>query len=201
MPDVATSDQLRLFIAVSVPEEVKTEIERAQDEIRRVVNSRAIRWTHRGQFHLTLKFLGDVDSSRLEALTSALDHACRGFEPLQLKAEKVGFFPNPRAPRVLWVGISEANEQLGSLQHAVETATLPFCAEARMDKFAAHITLARIQKIHRSEIDALGTLADRLSRKSLGTWTAPEVELLRSELSPTGAIHTVLSTSPLTKSE
>ena len=199
MPDVAPSEQLRLFIAVSVPEEVKANVERAQEEIRHDLNSKNVRWTRSDQFHLTLKFLGSVESSRVGDLVAALSNACKRFSPLQLRAEKVGCFPHLLAPRILWVGISDENDQLLPLQNAIEAATLSFTTEQRHEKFTGHITLARIQAMHRSNAEILRPLVERYSTRVLGAWTAHQLELFRSELSPQGAKHSVIATSPLTQ--
>src|SRR5207249_100197 len=117
---------LRLFIAVTIPEKVKTEIEKAQSELRRSVPSARARWTTREQFHLTLRFLGSVESERIDALTEAVRGACQGFAALELRAERIGFFPGPRRPRVVWAGIHDQQGQLGQVHRAVTAATQGF---------------------------------------------------------------------------
>lgn len=87
----ARPETYRVFIAISLPEQVKDEIERAQEELRGALPAECVRWTKRGQFHLTLKFLGDVESRRLEALTDSVGRACEGFGILQLRAGRIGF--------------------------------------------------------------------------------------------------------------
>ena len=104
MADGAT---FRLFIAVTIPEEIKAKIEEAQAELRRALPAHGVRWTRREQFHLTLRFLGDVDAARVEPLGEAIRAVCRGFGPLHLRAERVGFFPDLRYPRVVWVGVQD----------------------------------------------------------------------------------------------
>src|ERR1039458_10598341 len=97
---MADTEQFRLFVAVTVPESVKAKMEEAQAELRRVLPQRSVRWARREQFHLTLRFLGDVEAARVEALGEAIRAACRGFGALHLHAERVGFFPDLRHPRV-----------------------------------------------------------------------------------------------------
>src|ERR1039458_2056675 len=92
-------ERFRLFIAVTIPEEVKAKIAEAQSELRRALPERSVRWTKREQFHLTLRFLGNVDAPRVEALEEALRAACRGFSALWLSARGIGFFPDLRFPR------------------------------------------------------------------------------------------------------
>ena len=194
------SERFRLFLAVAIPEEVKARIEDAQAELRRAVPDASARWTRRAQFHLTLKFLGDVEGARVEALIKAMRGACRGFTPLRLRAEGVGCFPDPRQPRVLWTGVRDAAEQLPRLHAAVNLASRDFTAEAKEERFAGHVTLARLKGIKRAEAEALARVAAGLRERRFGQWAAGQIELLRSELAPQGARHTLLAAIALAES-
>ena len=106
----------RLFIALTIPDEIKAGIEKAQEEMRRALPEGRIRWIRREQFHLTLRFLGEVDAERVQPLIDAVRGACNGFAPLSLCSERVGFFPDGRFPRVLWVGVNDRENNLPRLQ-------------------------------------------------------------------------------------
>lgn len=190
-------ERFRLFIAVTIPEEVKAKIAEAQSELRRALPERSVRWTKREQFHLTLRFLGNVDAPRVEALEEALRAACRGFSALRLSARGIGFFPDLRFPRVAWVRVSDQANQLARLQQAVEVSTREFTPEEPGEAFTGHVTLARIKRIRRPEAEALGKTAAGMAERRFGEWTAYKVELMRSELSPKGALHTSLAAIPL----
>ena len=194
---MADNEQFRLFIAVSIPEEVKARMEAAQEELRRALRSHSVRWTRPEQFHLTLKFLGAVAAARAAELEGALRAACREFGPLQLRAERVGFFPDQRYPRVVWLGVQDADDRLTRLQQAVDTATRAFAAEQKEERFSGHVTLARIKGLHRSEAEALSQAAAGMGERLFGQWTALEVELMRSELMSQGARHSSLASIPL----
>ena len=194
---MANSEQFRLFIAVTIPEEVKTKIEEAQGKMRRALPERAVRWTRREQFHLTLKFLGDVDAARVEALGEAIRAACQGFGALHLRAERVGFFPDLRYPRVVWVGVKDQAEQLPRLQGAVESAMREYATEDKEERFTGHVTLARIKGIRRPEAEALDKAAAGMAEQLFGQWTAYQVELMRSELLPQGARHSSVASITL----
>jgi RNA 2',3'-cyclic 3'-phosphodiesterase len=187
------SQRLRLFIALAIPEAVKAELEQAQADLRRGLPGPNVRWTRREQFHLTLKFLGDVEAARVESLGEALRGACQGFAPLRLRAEGVGGFPDLRYPRVLWTGVRDETEQLPRLQAVADLAGRDFTSEEKDERFTGHVTLARIKGIKRSEAEALAHLAAGLRERLFGQWTAYKIELLRSELSPRGARHTPLA--------
>jgi 2'-5' RNA ligase len=187
------SDRFRLFIALAIPEAVKAKMEEAQAELRRTLPEHGVRWTRREQLHLTLKFLGDVDAARVEALGEAIRAACRGFGTLHLRAERVGFFPDLRYPRVVWAGVQDQAERLPRLQQAVDAATRDFTTEQKEERFTGHVTLARIKAIRRPEAAALAKAAAARTEMVFGQWTAGHVELMRSVLSPQGASHSSLA--------
>ncbi|HWW01285.1 MAG TPA: RNA 2',3'-cyclic phosphodiesterase [Candidatus Acidoferrum sp.] len=189
--------RFRLFIAVAIPEEVKAAIETAQNELRRTLPGGVVRWTRREQFHLTLRFLGDVAVAQLAALEGAARQVCARFAPLEMRGEDVGFFPERGLPRVIWVGIKDQAGRLPELQHALQEATLAFSSEAPERRFTGHVTLGRIKDIRRPEAETLTEAGARLAGLRSGWWTAPTIEIMRSELSPTGATHTALAALPL----
>ncbi len=197
MDDLNLPEHLRLFVALAVPEEVKDEIEKAQHELRRVVQQIQASWTRREQFHLTLKFLGNVEAQQVAALTQALNLAAQAFVPLQLRAEQVGFFPNARFPRVLWVGVQDTRNQLFPLQQAVQSASSVFTTEESEKRFSGHVTLARIKALKRSEAATLSKAATAMNQRLFGQWTAESIQLMRSQLSSQHALHSTLAAIPL----
>jgi len=197
---MAGSEQFRLFIAVAIPEDVKAKLAEAQSELRRVMPEHGVRWTPREQFHLTLRFLGDVEAERIEALGEALRRACLGFGALHLRAEKMGFFPDLRRPRVAWAGVHDREERLPVLQQTVDAATRDFTTEPKEERFTGHVTLARIKAIRRPEVEALGKAAADLAERVFGQWTIGRVDLMRSVLSSHGASHSTLEAVALADS-
>ncbi len=196
MPDQPPRTKLRLFVAITLPEEVKTAIEQAQAELRRALPRPVFRWTKREQFHLTLKFLGYIEQSRVEELIAAIQRACQPFSSLNLRAGNLGFFPGGSRPRVLWVGIQDAADILTSLQQSIEVAVAPFTDEEAEDRFKGHVTLARIKDIQRSDAEKLRNAAKSLQDRSFGEWTARNAEVIQSSLSPTGARYTTVACAP-----
>jgi 2'-5' RNA ligase len=190
-------DPLRLFIAIQIPEEVRSAIEKSQSELRRALPQSSIRWTARDQLHLTLKFLGEVESQRSEVLIEALRSTCQNFAALQLRVQGLGCFPARRSPRVVWVGINDALGELVRLQRALETIVKDFTEEEPDERFTGHATLARIKHLHRTEIETLRCQISERAERLFGEWTAAEIELIRSDLSSTGARHTRLAAIPL----
>jgi RNA 2',3'-cyclic 3'-phosphodiesterase len=186
-------ERYRLFVAVAVPDDVKVNLEAAQANLRQVLPDRNVRWARREQFHLTLRFLGDVEAARVEALAEAIRTACAGFGALHLRAERIGCFPERGYPRVVWVGVRDEAEQLPRLQQVVEAASAGFISEPKEERFTGHLTLARIKGIKRPEAEALSKAAAGMADRVFGQWPAYQIELMRSELLPQGARHRSLA--------
>ncbi len=176
----------RLFIALAVPEEVKKELQRAQSELRGRLQKHTVRWAPPAQMHLTLKFLGNVASNRIDELVASLRSACDGVAPLELSAAGIGFFPNAQRPRVIWAGILNENNRLEHLQQKVAASTGTFTTVSDEKAFAAHLTIARIKERNASDARALGVGAAEMNGREFGRWTAASVEIIRSKLGPAG---------------
>jgi 2'-5' RNA ligase len=198
----------RLFIAVAVPEDVRKELATAQAGLRQALAASgrlSLRWVRPEQFHLTLKFLGNVDVALAEPLAARLGTVCRHFPPLQLRAEGLGVFPESGLPRVIWAGVSDASERLFPLHRAVEDALKEFMPQpagadgrtaTKEDKFTGHVTLGRVREIRRPEAAVLTGAVRAKAAKFFGEWTADAIDLMRSELSSDGARHTRVAGAP-----
>lgn len=188
----------RLFLAIRIPETVRMKLQRLQREWEPLLPARAARWTRPEQFHLTLKFLGNVPAVETGALSEAVRAVCATASSLRLRAEGVGFFPNESSPRVFWVEIKSLDGKLAAFQQQLEEAVEPFAEKQEAKKFTAHVTLARFEKLGGREIEKW-TEQPRKGR-TFGEWTAREIELVQSILSPSGAIHAIFDTF-MTKNE
>jgi 2'-5' RNA ligase len=193
MTDQNPASLLRLFIAIPIPEPVRDEIIRVQQELQPLVPRDVVRWARSDQFHLTLRFLGDVPADGVEELKESAGAVCRNARPLSLRAEGVGFFPNPRSPRVIWMGINDREGRLVDLQKQIETAVGPFSPEPGEKNFTGHATLGRLKNPRPADTRDLAARAQSLEKRLFGEWTAHEIEIIRSELSPAGARYTSLA--------
>src|SRR5260370_33444420 len=101
---------LRAFIAIQLSEEMKRQIGSVQAELKREVSGserrgKAVKigWTQPEGIHLTLKFLGDIQETQVEALREILHNGAAPARPFTLQARGPGAFPNPLAPRASWL--------------------------------------------------------------------------------------------------
>jgi 2'-5' RNA ligase len=193
MLDQNQTSLLRLFIAIPIQEPVRDEIIRVQQELQPLVPRDVARWTRPDQFHLTLRFLGDVPADSVEDFKKTVGVVGRNTRSLFLRAEGVGFFPNPRSPRVIWVGINDREGRLVDLQRQIETAVGPFSPEPGEKNFMGHVTLGRLKNPKPSDAGNLAARAQALKNRIFGEWTAHEIEIIQSELSPAGARYNSLA--------
>jgi 2'-5' RNA ligase len=195
---MADDPKQRLFVAIAVPESVKAALREVQDELRRVLPPKLASWTRPDNMHMTLRFLGDVEASRSPDLHASLWQAIAGFGPVQLVCERLGCFPDLRYPRVVWAWAHDDQERLPQLVNQVNEATLPFAERPPDARFVGHITLARPRQIRRLEADALAKFGVAAAARGFCSWSAEELELIRSELSPGGSRYTTMARFPLT---
>jgi RNA 2',3'-cyclic 3'-phosphodiesterase len=192
---------LRLFIALPIPELVKAELTRAQVELRRVAPGDGVRWVKAEQMHLTLSFLGQVESGRVEAVIAAARDACTGLAAFPLRAQEAGFFPEARRPRVVWTGLHDETGALAALQRTVVQAVGKFAEKAEDRPFRPHLTLGRVKSLRPAEARALAEAVAALSHRSFGEWTADKLAVMRSELHPSGSRYACLAEIPLRSRE
>jgi len=193
----AGAEKLRLFLALPVPAEIKTSLSAAQDELRRLLPPRTASWTRAENMHLTLRFLGDVNGQRVEALIAGVRSVTTGFGAPPLVAERLGVFPDLRYPRVVWAWVHDEVDRLLELQRRLLAATNEFTSERAEEKFTGHITLARIKQIKRPQAEVIASFLQRAVNRRFGEWTGEHLELVRSELSPDGSRYTCLARFPL----
>ena len=168
-------------------------LERAKRELQTALPRAAVRWVAAEQMHLTMKFLGDIETDQIGPLTGALRAACGGCPVLELCASGLCCFPDLRFPRVLCAAVEDPHRELKRLHSAICTAVSPFVSPEPDKPFTAHITLGRIKRISKPEVRIVSSIVSRMATSMFGGWTARSIELMRSELSAQGPTHTCLA--------
>jgi 2'-5' RNA ligase len=174
---------MRAFIAIELPESVRTALRRAQASFRSV--SPDARWTQPDGIHLTLKFLGEISDAKVKEVSESLKNLGR-FESFAIALKGFGFFPDARRPKVFWAGVA-APARLGQLAEQVEEAMrkIGFAREERV--FRPHLTLARFRVPQPQP--ALQALLTQQREQELGNFEVSEFFLFESKLLPQGAEH------------
>lgn len=178
---------MRLFVALEIPSTARKNLATLIASLRAI--TREPRWVRAENLHVTLKFLGEVEESKLAAVHTALG-GIRSHQPVTLAFRGLGFFPNEKKPRVLWAGI-EASSNLKTLAADIEGA-MESCGIAREKReFSPHLTLARLE---RSLGEALCKAIAENAQREFGSQRTGEFHLVQSKLKPSGAEYTTLKT-------
>jgi len=206
---------MRLFIALELPAADRKRIHRVARPLRAL--ELPVRWVEPDDYHLTLKFLGDVSGDRLPELERAMRDAISGLALTALTPLGLGGAPSLARPRVLWIEL-EQGPALMQLQSRLDSALSDLGVRSETRPFRPHITLGRARggrTIRPAGVDALRELAEELDfgsgvatdapaptssalrtpagRPAPNPIGMPALALLESRLSPDGARYRVLA--------
>ncbi len=190
--------QIRAFIAIELPAELRKRMGEFQAGLNRP-QQKFVKWVNPGSVHLTLKFLGNVKEKQLDSIKKELQDIAKESRTFSIATSETGCFPNLKRARVFWLGLDGDIDQLLKLQGRIDEALsrMGFAKENR--PFTAHLTLARLKE------DC--SMADRLEFAELvkdANFERPfsmkieAVSLMRSQLTPAGAVYTQLAEFRLT---
>lgn len=160
-----------------------------QRELKSVLPRDSTAWTKPESMHLTLRFLGNVESMRIPELAEKLGAALAGFGEFDLVCERLGCFPDLRYPRVVWAWVHDGGERLAQLHRGVDEVVKGFAEQPADERFVGHITLARPKQIKRPDAERLAQFVERAATRRFGDWHVPSVALFRSQLSPMGTSY------------
>ena len=183
---------IRAFVGLPLPESYQA----APGELKARWGSRfssKLTWTRKGDWHLTLKFLGPVMEDQLEELRAALSRV--RFFAFDFRAAGGGFFPSRGRPRVFWLGLAQGAEACQDLAAKVEAAVSPLGFAPEKRPFSPHLTLARVRAPGLSEDPWPKVLAD-LEARDFPLLTQDRFVLWRSAPSPSGSVYTPLGEFP-----
>jgi 2'-5' RNA ligase len=188
-----SNQQIRSFIAIELPEEVRSGLHRLQAELT-LPQYTFVKCVAPGSIHVTLKFLGNISPQKVAEITRVMEQASQGVSPFQLQITDVGAFPNMRQPRVLWVGIKGELDKLIAWQKRIDDGLVPlgFAKEAR--PFTPHLTLARLREnCPPEDRRALGELVMKTHVEVDYAVAVNSLSLMKSQLSPGGAVYSRLA--------
>ncbi len=181
---------MRLFYCFELPPTVRAELDRIARPLRGT--EARVTWVRPENFHITVKFLGEVEPSAVEALKALGAQVAEKFPKSEIVFDTVGAFPTPHRPRVLWIGSHRAPQALFDLQAHLERELTKMGFEAERH-FAPHVTVGRVKDEHTARV---GQLAKIISELAPFVCRAPitHLTLMESQLSPSGAIYTPVAT-------
>lgn len=178
---VCINNNQRLFIALSLSEEIKDFIDIYISEINHCFSG--VNWEQKEKFHITLKFLGQVEEERCRLLTKNLDKVLKNIQSFEARIEKLTAFPNFKNPKVLVLKLLK-NKQLDQIYNLVDIVyrTNGFPLEKR--NFVPHITIGRAKKNFR-----ILKQPEKIQKIKI---SFSEIAVIKSELKKTGSVFTIL---------
>lgn len=170
---------MRAFIAIDLPSEVKQFLSTINTN---TSDLPGIKTVNPENMHLTIKFLGDINNSKevIEKLKKI------SFQPFQLTAARIGFFPNKSKIKVMWFGINES-EELINLHKEIGGLF------GELEEYKPHLTFARVKFLKKGTKEKLFSELEKYKDKTF-KFKVEKYRLYSSELTPLGPIHRVVET-------
>ncbi|HEV3447199.1 MAG TPA: RNA 2',3'-cyclic phosphodiesterase [Gemmataceae bacterium] len=186
--------RLRTFIGVDIGKTIRDRAVALQEKLSPSTNG--VKWVEPQNLHVTLLFLGEVDDREIPAVCRAVSEQTAGHLPFEMGVEKLGCFPHPRRPRVIWIGVGEGAQELCALHDGLEPPLLELgCYRREERRYRPHVTLGRVRG-ERPADQLAAVLAQNQDWKG-GKIPVNEVLVMSSELTPQGPNYTILSRGKL----
>lgn len=132
---------MRTFIAVHLNREAIADLINMQKYLKE--NNVKARYTPEDNFHITLKFLGEIEYADIQKIYDTLKDKFTDIKPFYIRLDKVGYFPGDKNIRVLWAGVSDKKRGLNALYDVInrELSGIGYPQDKR--PFRSHVTIAR----------------------------------------------------------
>ena len=176
---------IRTFIAFEVLPVIISLLQKVQQELKLL--KLRVRWVRPENIHLTLKFLGDIDPGGIDKIGAAMAEAVIGSSPLKLAVSGIGVFPGTKRPRVIWLGLGGDIRSLLALQSRLEEKLVGVGFPKDKRSFKAHLTLGRIKQAANPAV--IRQMISEYASLSSDEFTCNQVILFKSDLKPSGAVH------------
>lgn len=191
---------MRLFLALDLPQAARAAAAKAMAGLKGC--GAKVKWVQPQNLHLTLKFLGETHEGLLEAIKQGHERACSGMTAFELGLRGCGAFPRQRRPQVVWLGISGQVEGLAQLAARLEAKMEPLGFAPEKRPFRSHLTLGRLKRGKRGKKKAPVPAELTRAMADMADWRGPgflarDVVLMKSTLTPSGAVYEPLQTITL----
>ncbi len=185
--------EMRLFVAVPLEEEIKRKLIGFQTQLKQKLSG--IRWASPNTFHLTLKFIGEVEVNIVKPICEKVEEIVKDFEPLTLTIKSLGKFGSGNRTRVLWAGFEGDIHSVVELVNELNSGLEVFGIVLENKAYHPHITLGRAK----NQVDniAVEELINKYSSYEFGELEVNRVIVFQSELKPEGAQHHPIKTIDL----
>src|SRR5436190_18900465 len=129
----------RLFVSIELPESMTEGLACLNPQLP------GVRWLEPRQMHLTLAFLGSVETDIQQTLSEKLEAI--SWKSFFLPLVGLGTFPSKGWPKIIWIGVGSGHPHLFQLHKRVQEALLAVGLEPDLRSFHPHIPLARCRDV------------------------------------------------------
>ena len=179
----------RAFIAVEIDSPNKQKLSELITLLKKTDTD--VKWVNENQMHLTLKFLGNIEETKAQEVSLALESIAKDFKEFYISLSKLDVFPNINKPRVVWVAIDEGKDTLKLLADKIESRLEKIGFEKEKREFKAHLTLGRVKSL--KNISQLTEVIQKTDFQSQDKIKINALILFQSTLTPKGAIYAPLA--------
>ena len=188
---------IRVFLAVELSSNIQEKLFALQQQLKGILPP--VNWVRPESIHLTLKFLGYVDSSLVSQLLSVLEPIGEKHPPFSVDVQGLGVFPQVKHPRIFWVGLTGNTQALQDLVFEIDVALESIGFPPEEKNYHPHLTLARIKRENAEVGSALIQARALESDQHLGALNVDRFALFQSDLDSSGARYTSLWTVPFSE--
>lgn len=186
---------MRAFIAIELPEEIRTILSSIQDKLKQTHAD--VKWVKPENIHLTLKFLGEIEQDLVKKIQSILAEITQENASFSLYLSHLGAFPKPQYPRVIWIGVTNDQTVIKIAEH-LEKELLKIGLPAESRPFSTHITLGRVRSgLNRKLLTEKIEFLNKEFASPPPEFKVLSLTLFKSTLTPQGPIYEIISSHPL----
>jgi 2'-5' RNA ligase len=178
---------MRLFAAIDLPDELVIKLERLLNVLRAEA---PVKWSPLDNLHITTKFIGEWPADRLEEIKAALSTLAPR-ESFKLELRDLGWFPNDRSPRVLWLGV-HGSSALYDLARRMDDSLAGLGIAPEKREFTPHLTLGQIKTP--VPLDRLRKKVQELQPAMVGSFEVDRFHLFRSDAGSHASVYRRLAT-------
>jgi RNA 2',3'-cyclic 3'-phosphodiesterase len=173
---------MRLFISANIPDNIKDNVESAQNELRKTGGD--VKWVEKDTFHITLRFIGEVSKDKVEVIHAVMAESVRGRSSFEVGLKGLRVLPRPEKPRVICVSGEKGGEELKEIFTKIEEELLMLDFPGEDREFVSHLTIGRVRSKENIEL-LLGRITEN-QEKEFGSFKLGNIDLMQSILLPDG---------------
>ncbi|MFW9931165.1 MAG: RNA 2',3'-cyclic phosphodiesterase [Candidatus Thorarchaeota archaeon] len=186
------SDVLRVFLSIDIDDKtLLSKVKEIQSKLDR--DSAKMKLVEEENIHFTWRFFGDTPSRKIDSIYSEMSKLEHSSFDIQIQG--VGAFPNIRHPRVIWIGVTDNEQQMQQLKSETDLLLSNVGYNIEKQKFTPHATIARVRFV--KDKDRLFRCLEALEPERIGSMKVDTIRLTKSTLTSSGPIYETLWEIPL----